>query len=111
MTYALPSRRTQADGASRTLVVAGDVSLGRLSEFVRLFSSSSGQGNSALLSASHQVLARSDVPGVVRQLMPAKDGVLGALSDHLLSDGAADGPPETSFSMAYGGRRLSLIHI
>ena len=105
VTYALPSRRTQADGASRTLVVAGDVSLGRLSEFVRLFSSSSGQGNSALLSASHQVLARSDVPGVVRQLMPAKDGVLGALSDHLLSDGAADGPPETSFSMAYGGRR------
>ena len=105
VTYALPSRRTQADGASRTLVVAGDVSLGRLSEFVRLFSSSSCQGNSALLSASHQVLARSDVPGVVRQLMPAKDGVLGALSDHLLSDGAADGPPETSFSMAYGGRR------
>ena len=105
VTYALPSRRTQADGASRTLVVAGDVSLGRLSEFVRLFSSSSGQGNSALLSADHRVLARSDVPGVVRQLMPAKDGVLGALSDHLLSDGAADGPPETSFSMAYGGRR------
>ncbi len=105
VTYAQPSRRRQADGSSRTMVVAGDVSLGRLSEFVRLFSSSSGRGNSALLSADHQVLARSDVPGVVRALQPACGGVLGALSEHMVADDIAAGRQDASFSVSFEGRR------
>nr|WP_260590475.1 adenylate/guanylate cyclase domain-containing protein [Variovorax sp. DXTD-1] len=104
VTYALPSNRGPDEGGERAMVVAGDVSLGRLSEFVRLFSSGSGQGNSALLSAEYRVLARSDVPGVVRELAPAKGGVLGALHEHMAADGAT-GPQDTSFSIAFEGKR------
>ncbi|MET3439765.1 adenylate cyclase [Variovorax paradoxus] len=105
VTYALPSKPGLAEGSDAAMVVAGDVSLGRLSEFVRLFSSSSGQGNSALLSAEHQVLARSDVPGVVRELAPARGGVLGALHEHMGADGFAAGLLDTSFSIAFEGKR------
>ncbi|WP_431109367.1 adenylate/guanylate cyclase domain-containing protein [Variovorax paradoxus] len=110
VTYALPSRRGETEGSDRAMVVAGDVSLGRLSEFVRLFSSGSGQGNSALLSADYQVLARSDVPGVVRELAPARGGVLGALHEHMVTDGLAAGPHETSFSIAFEGKRYLVQH-
>ena len=67
VTYAMPSERRFTEGNPKALVVAGDVSLGRLSEFVRLFNSD-GHGHSALLSADHKVLARSDMPGVLHQL-------------------------------------------
>ncbi|MEJ1171575.1 adenylate/guanylate cyclase domain-containing protein [Variovorax sp. CCNWLW235] len=110
VTYALPSRRGPDEGSDGAMIVAGDVSLGRLSEFVRLFSSGSGQGNSALLSADYQVLARSDVPGVVRELAPAKGGILGALHEHMVADGLAAGPHDTSFSIAFDGKRYLVQH-
>ncbi|WP_431769292.1 adenylate/guanylate cyclase domain-containing protein [Variovorax paradoxus] len=110
VTYAQPSRRGPDEGSGGAMVVAGDVSLGRLSEFVRLFSSGSGQGNSALLSADYQVLARSDVPGVVRELAPAKGGILGALHEHMAADGLAAGPHDTSFSIAFEGKRYLVQH-
>ncbi|MGJ7531130.1 adenylate/guanylate cyclase domain-containing protein [Variovorax sp. GB1P17] len=103
VTYALPSRRRYAEGSSQALVVAGDVSLGRLSEFVRLFSSD-GCGDSALLSADFQVLARSDMPGVLHTLGPPS-GVLGALHEHMVATGTAGSGTDTAFGFAYEGRR------
>jgi adenylate cyclase len=103
VTYALPSRRRYADGNPQALVVAGDVSLGRLSDFVRQFSSS-GFGGSALLSADHRVLARSDMPGVRHQL-EAPTGVLGELHQHMVDDGTAGHAADTAFSFRHEGRR------
>ncbi|MFH0133015.1 adenylate/guanylate cyclase domain-containing protein [Variovorax sp. EL159] len=102
VTYAQPSRRSYAGGSSQALVVAGDVSLGRLSEFVRLFSSD-GSGDSALLSADFQVLARSDMPGVLHRL-EAPTGVLGALHDHMVAAGTAGTGADTDFAFSYDGR-------
>ena len=113
VTYALPSERRHAGADPKALVVmAGDVSLGRLSEFVRLFSGS-GYGHSALLSADHKVLARSDMPGVLHRLEPPTD-VLGALhaqmhghieaDDHAGGDHAgSDG--DSTFSFEFDGKR------
>jgi adenylate cyclase len=103
VTYALPSKRRYADGSPQALVVAGDVSLGRLSEFVRQFSSG-GYGDSALLSADARVLARSDLPGVMHKL-DAPSGVLGALHQHMVADGTAGSGDDTEFSFTFDGRR------
>ncbi|WP_093435455.1 adenylate/guanylate cyclase domain-containing protein [Variovorax sp. 770b2] len=103
VTYALPSERRYTEGSPKALVVAGDVSLGRLSEFVRLFSSN-GYGNSALLSADNKVLARSDQPGVLHKLEPPT-GVLGALHAHMVADGTAGGGNDSTFSFDFDGRR------
>ncbi len=104
VTYALPSQRRYAEGSAQALVVAGDVSLGRLSEFVRLFSSS-GYGDSALLSADYQVLARSDMTGALHRLEPPT-GVLGALHAHMVATGTAGSGTDSSFSFSYEGRRF-----
>ena len=103
VTYALPSERRYAEGGTKALVAAGDVSLGRLSEFVRLFSSN-GYGNSALLSADSKVLARSDQPGVLHKLEPPS-GVLGALHEHMVADGTAGGGDDSTFSFDFDGQR------
>ncbi|KQW58217.1 adenylate/guanylate cyclase domain-containing protein [Variovorax sp. Root411] len=103
VTYALPSQRRYADSSVQLLVVAGDVSLGRLSEFVRQFSSD-GYGDSALLSADSRVLARSDMPGVLHELVPPT-GVLGALHAEMAADGVAGSGSGAEFSFAYEGRR------
>jgi adenylate cyclase len=103
VTYALPSKRRYADSSPQALVVAGDVSLGRLSEFVRQFSSG-GYGDSALLSADARVLARSDLPGVMHKL-DAPSGVLGALHQHMVADGTAGSGDDTEFSFTFDGRR------
>ncbi|WP_093195692.1 adenylate/guanylate cyclase domain-containing protein [Variovorax sp. NFACC27] len=102
VTYALPSQRNYPGGAQK-LVVAGDVSLGRLSEFVRQFNND-GYGDSALLSADFRVLARSDLPGVLHKL-ESPSGVLGALHAHMQAAGTAGSGNDTEFSFAYEGRR------
>jgi len=103
VTYALPSERRYSDGSAKALVVAGDVSLGRLSEFVRLFNSD-GYGDSALLSADNKVLARSDLPGALHRLEPPT-GVLGALHDYMVAAGTAGSGSDASFSFSYDGHR------
>jgi adenylate cyclase len=103
VTYALPSQRRYADSGTQALVAAGDVSLGRLSEFVRQFNSG-GSGDSALLSADFHVLARSDQPGVLHTL-EAPTGVLGALHAQRLADGTAGSGEDTAFAFAFEGRR------
>ncbi|RZI91540.1 MAG: adenylate/guanylate cyclase domain-containing protein, partial [Variovorax sp.] len=104
VTYALQSPRSESDGSAQRLVAAGDVTLGRLSEFVRLFSRT-GYGDSALLSAQYDVLARSDVPGVVQALAPPTTGVLGAIHARMLADGSATGTAAVGFGLDHGGRR------
>lgn len=104
VTYALPGRRREASGSARALVTAGDVTLGRLSEFVRQFSRA-GYGDSALLSAEDQVLARSDMPGIVRALAAPSDGVLGAIHARMVADGSARGTVSTAFALDHDGRR------
>ena len=112
ITFARPSTRVDAQGKPHTLTVAGDVSLGRLSEFVRQFASES-RGDSALLSAQREVLARSDKPGITHKLQSATGGVLGALHERKLDDvGAtndAGGTHDTAFAFDYEGRRY-LVH-
>jgi adenylate cyclase len=103
VTYALPGKRRYAEGSTQSLVVAGDVSLGRLSGFVRQFSSTAGYGDSALLSADFRVLARSDQQGALHKL-EAPTGVLGALHDHMMAGGTAGSSSDTAFSFAYEGR-------
>lgn len=82
-------------------MVAGDVSLGRLSDFVRQFSSS-GFGGSALLTRDYRVLARSDMPGVQHRL-EASTGVLDELHRHMVDDGTAGSQVDTAFSFSYQG--------
>jgi adenylate cyclase len=103
VTYALPSERLYTEGNPKALVVAGDVSLGRLSEFVRLFNSD-GYGDSALLSADYKVLARSDLPGALHRLEPPT-GVLGALHEHMVATGTAGSGSDSSFSFSHDGHR------
>ncbi|WP_280808767.1 adenylate/guanylate cyclase domain-containing protein [Variovorax boronicumulans] len=107
VTYALPSERRYTESGPNALVVAGDVSLGRLSEFVRLFSGN-GYGHSALLSADHKVLARSDMPGVLHQLEPPT-GVLGTLHAqmhaHMAAGGTAGRDGNSTFSFDFDGNR------
>ena len=102
VTFALPSRRTYAEDDARVLVAAGDVTLGRLSEFVRLFSRT-GEGDAALLSAEGMVLARSDQPGVVRALKAPADGVLGEVHARMVRN--ADARADEGFALTHGDRR------
>lgn len=81
VTYAMPLPRP-GEASGPAAVVATDITLGRLSDFVRQFSHS-GYGDSALLSASGMVLARSDHVGVPQLLAPPQGGVLGALVQQL----------------------------
>lgn len=104
VTYAMPALRRDATGRSQSLVAAGDVTLGRLSEFVRQFSRA-GYGDSALLSAEYLVLARSDVPGNVQKLEMPGSGVLGAIHARMLADGSARGTASTGFGLDHDGRR------
>ncbi len=104
VTFALPALRRDASGRSQSLVAAGDVTLGRLSEFVRQFSRA-GYGDSALLSADQQVLARSDVPGNVQRLEVPATGVLGAIHRHMPDDGGTRGTARTGFTLEHDGRR------
>ena len=102
VTYSLPSPWQGPGGAMQTRVVAGDVTLGRLSEFVRLFSRS-GYGDSTLLSADGAVLARSDQPGKITALRRAADsgGMLGALFD-----GSHAMPDNVTFTLDHAGERF-----
>lgn len=103
VTYAVPGQRRDRDGA-QVLVASGDVTLGRLSDFVRLFSRA-GYGDSALLSAEHQVLARSDQPGRIQALALPGNGVLGAIHARMLADGNARGTVSTAFPIDFDGQR------
>jgi len=103
VTYAVPGQRRDRDGA-QVLVASGDVTLGRLSDFVRLFSRA-GYGDSALLSAEHQVLARSDQPGRIQALALPGNGVLGAIHARMLADGSARGTVSTAFPIDFEGQR------
>lgn len=104
VTYAMPTLRSDASGRSESLVVAGDVTLGRLSEFVRQFSRG-GYGDSALLSAENHVLARSDVPGKVQKLEAPTTGVLGAIHTHLRAEGNTGTASSMGFTIDHGGQR------
>ena len=95
VTYAIGQHRITPEG-DRTLVVATDVTLGRLSDFVRQFSHA-GYGDSALLSAKGEVLARSDARGVPEQLARPQDGVLGALA-------SAQAPEASAFPLRFEGQ-------
>ena len=81
VTYAIAEQRIAA-GEDQTRVVAVDLTLGRLAEFVRQFSRT-GFGHSALLSANDEVLARSDQPERQLALHPPQGGVLEAILDEL----------------------------
>lgn len=81
VSYAVPAWR-QGPGGPQLMVASGDVTLKRLSEFVRLFSSA-GYGQSALLGPDRNVLARSDIQGPAHQLARPEDGVLGAIHAQL----------------------------
>ncbi|MEJ8845421.1 adenylate/guanylate cyclase domain-containing protein [Variovorax rhizosphaerae] len=104
VTYSLPAWRRGADGSTQQLVAAGDVTLGRLSEFVRLFSRD-GNGEAALLGTAFQVLARSDVEGNVRQLDVPRGGVLGAVHARLQAGTGARGAADGNFALEHEGRR------
>ncbi len=98
VTFAQPAKRRDGEGQVQSMVVAGDVTLGRLSEFVRQFSRA-GYGDSALLSAQHKVLARSDRPGVIHDLQPP-EGILAAIQQHLRAGGDA-----SAFLLDHAGER------
>ena len=104
VTYALPALRQDASGRSQSLVAAGDVTLGRLSDFVRQFSRA-GYGDSALLSADFAVLARSDVEGKVDKLESPSTGVLAVIYTTMLADGSAHAMGRAAFGLDHEGRR------
>jgi adenylate cyclase len=105
--HARPSRRRDDEGAMRTLVVAGGVSLGHLSNLVRVFGGT-GHGHSALLSADHHVIARSDQPHVVRALENPGGGVLGALHAHMLANGSRGWTEDMAFTLEHEGERYKV---
>jgi adenylate cyclase len=105
--HARPSRRRDDEGAMRTLVVAGGVSLGHLSNLVRVFGGT-GHGHSALLSADHHVIARSDQPHVVRALENPGGGVLGALHAHMLANGSRGWTEDMAFTLDHEGERYKV---
>ena len=104
VTYALPALRQDASGRSQSLVAAGDVTLGRLSDFVRQFSRT-GYGDSALLSADFAVLARSDVEGKLDKLESPSTGVLAVIYTTMLADGSAHAMGRAAFGLDHEGRR------
>ncbi|RIX84589.1 adenylate/guanylate cyclase domain-containing protein [Acidovorax cavernicola] len=102
VSHARPSRRRDEEGAERTLVAVASVSLGHLSSLVRLFGGT-GHGHSALLSADHHVIARSDNPHSVRKLEDPDDGVLGALHAHMLANGSRGWTEDMAFPLLHEG--------
>lgn len=97
VTYARPDLR-YGDPDTPDHVVAGDVTLGRLSDFVRQFAQA-GAGDSALLDAEQRVLARSDQPGRITRLARAEEGVLAALREPLAR------PGDLAFTVDHQGER------
>ena len=102
VSHARPSRRQDEEGATQTLVAVASVSLGHLSNLVRLFGGT-GHGHSALLSADHHVIARSDHPHSVRKLEDPDDGVLGALHAHMLANGSRGWTEDMAFPLVHEG--------
>ena len=105
--HARPSKRRDDEGAAQTLVVVAGVSLGHLSNLVRVFGGT-GHGHSALLSADHHVIARSDQPHVVRALEDPVGGVLGALHAHMLANGSRGWTEDMAFSLVHDGERYKV---
>lgn len=103
ISHALPAGRVDDEGRTQHMVVAVNISLGHLSKLVRIFGEL-GHGDSALLSADHHVLARSDHPDPVRQLQSPDSGVLGTLHAHMLAAGTAGGTEDMAFSITHEGR-------
>ncbi|RYF74555.1 MAG: adenylate/guanylate cyclase domain-containing protein, partial [Comamonadaceae bacterium] len=95
---------TAAGSGTRMRVASGDVTLGRLSDFVSQFSRA-GYGDSALLSADRHVLARSDLPGRLQRLAPPSDGLLGAIHARMLDDGSAHDTASVHFPLTHEGTR------
>jgi adenylate cyclase len=106
ISLAEPTGRLDDEGRTQHLVVAANVSLGHLSKLVRIFGEL-GHGESALLSADHHVLARSDSPHAVRELESPDedDGVLGTLHAHMRAAGTAGGADDMAFAIVHEGRR------
>ncbi|MES2249081.1 MAG: adenylate/guanylate cyclase domain-containing protein [Pseudomonadota bacterium] len=102
VSHARPSRRQDEEGATQTLVAVASVSLGHLSNLVRLFGGT-GHGHSALLSADHHVIARSDHPHSVRKLEDPDDGVLGALHAYMLANGSRGWTEDMAFPLVHEG--------
>ncbi|PLC04260.1 adenylate/guanylate cyclase domain-containing protein [Variovorax sp. RO1] len=102
VSHARPSRRQDEEGVTQTFVAVASVSLGHLSSLVRLFGGT-GHGHSALLSADHHVIARSDHPHSVRKLEDPDDGVLGALHTHMLANGSRDWTEDMAFALVHEG--------
>ncbi len=105
--HARPSRRRNDEGELQTLVVAGSVSLGHLSNLVRVFGGT-GHGHSSLLSADHHVIARSDQPHVVRVLEDPEGGVLGALHAYMLANGSRGWTEDMAFTLVHDGERYKV---
>lgn len=103
LTHAVARRRATPDEVLQ--VVSGDVALARLSDLVREFSSG-GEGESALLSAEQQVLARSDMPGRPQTLLPPRGGVLGTIHARLVAGHGPQGAnADGFFPIRFEGRR------
>nr|WP_082548825.1 adenylate/guanylate cyclase domain-containing protein [Variovorax sp. Root473] len=107
VSHARPSRRQDEEGATQTLVAVASVSLGHLSNLVRLFGGT-GHGHSALLSADHHVIARSDQPHSVRVLENPDDGVLGALHAHMLANGSRGWTEDMAFGLVHEGQHYKV---
>ncbi|MNQ10427.1 Adenylate cyclase 1 [compost metagenome] len=102
VSHARPSRRQDEEGVTQTIVAVASVSLGHLSNLVRLFGGT-GHGHSALLSADHHVIARSDHPHSVRVLEDPDEGVLGALHTHMLANGSRGWTEDMAFALVHEG--------
>jgi adenylate cyclase len=107
VSHARPSRRQDEEGVTQTLVAVASVSLGHLSNLVRLFGGT-GHGHSALLSADHHVIARSDQPHSVRVLENPDDGVLGALHAHMLANGSRGWTEDMAFGLVHEGQHYKV---
>lgn len=88
VTYAVP-RHLGSDQSQNFQVVSVDVSLGRLSDFVRQFNRGR-LGDSALLSTEDFILARSDKDGKIDALKKPGQGILASVLAHLSSLDALD---------------------
>ncbi len=107
VSHARPSRRQDEEGATQTLVAVASVSLGHLSNLVRLFGGT-GHGHSALLSADRHVIARSDQPHSVRVLENPDDGVLGALHAHMRANGSRGWTEDMAFGLVHEGQHYKV---
>lgn len=100
ITHAVP-RPHSSDQSLGLQVVSVDVSLGRLSDFVRQFNQGR-LGYSALLSPDDYILARSDRDGKVDALAKPGQGILGIIMKHLSHlDGL-----ENSFHLRVNGEKF-----